>query len=38
MNVTNLEPVLRRRVTLYALPIEFTGSDGAPARVVAILD
>lgn len=38
MNVTNLEPVLRMRVTLFALPIEFTGSDGAPARVVAILD
>lgn len=38
MNLTNLEPVLRTRVTLFALPIAFTGSEGAPARVVAILD
>ena len=38
MNLTNLEPILSKRVTLFALPIEFTGSEGAPARVVAMVD
>lgn len=38
MNLTNLEPVLSKRVTLFALPIAFAGSEGAPARVVAMLD
>lgn len=38
MNLTNLESILGKRVTLFALPIAFTGSEGAPARVVAILD
>ena len=30
--------VLRKRVTFFALPVSFTGSEGAPARVVAIVD
>ena len=38
LNLTNLEPVLGHRVTLFALPIGFTGADGAPARVVAEVD
>jgi kynurenine formamidase len=37
-NLTNLEPLRRRRVKLFALPINFVGADGAPARVVAQID
>ncbi len=38
LNLTNLEAVAGRRVTVLALPIAFTGADGSPARVVALID
>lgn len=37
-NLTNLGPVLGKRVTVMALPINFRGSDGSPARVAALVD
>jgi arylformamidase len=37
-NVTNLESIRGKRVNLFALPINFHGADGAPARVVAQID
>jgi arylformamidase len=37
-NVTNLESIRGKRVTLFALPINFHGADGSPARVVAQVD
>jgi kynurenine formamidase len=37
-NLTNLEAIRGRRVALFALPINFVGADGAPARVVAEVD
>jgi kynurenine formamidase len=38
MNLTNLAPLVGRRVTLLALPINFVEAEGAPARVVALVD
>jgi kynurenine formamidase len=37
-NLTNLEQIKNRRVKIFALPINFRGADGAPARVVAELE
>ena len=37
LNVTNLASLHGTRVTLLALPIAFTGSEGAPARVAAVV-
>ncbi|MDE3100660.1 MAG: cyclase family protein [Chloroflexota bacterium] len=38
LNLRRLEAVAGRRVTVLALPIPFAGAEGAPARVVALLD
>jgi len=36
-NLTNLRPLVGRRVFVYALPIKIRGASGAPARIVARL-
>lgn len=36
-HLAHLERVSGRRFTAYALPIPYAGSDGAPARIVAVL-
>ena len=37
-NLTNMEPILGKRVTVMAFPINFRGACGSPARVVALVD
>ena len=34
----NLHRIDAKRVTLIALPLKLAGSEGAPARVIALLD
>lgn len=38
LNLKHLEQLVGRRVTIFALPINFRGAEGAPARVVALVD
>lgn len=37
-NLTNLTSILNKRVTVSAFPINFTGADSSPARVIALVD
>ena len=37
-NITNLDAINSDRIKLLSLPLKLRGADGAPARVVAIID